>query len=58
MDRVGSIAVTQPRRVAAVTLAKRVAREMNTELGGLVGYKVRFENCSDDRTKIGTILVL
>jgi len=52
LDRVGSIAVTQPRRVAAVTLAKRVAREMNTELGGLVGYKVRFENCSDDRTKI------
>ena len=32
------IGITQPRRVAAVSLAKRVSEELNTELGKLVGY--------------------
>lgn len=36
------IAVTQPRRIAAKSLAERVARETGTELGNLVGYAVRF----------------
>lgn len=36
------IAHTQPRRIAARTIAERVAEELGTELGGLVGYKVRF----------------
>ncbi len=37
-----SIAHTQPRRIAARTIAERVADELGSELGGLVGYKVRF----------------
>jgi len=52
LDRTGAVAVTQPRRVAAVSLAKRVAKEMATDVGGLVGYRVRFEDCSDHRTRI------
>ena len=46
------VAITQPRRVAAVSLAKRVAREMNGEVGGLVGYRVRFEDVSDSGTRL------
>merc|ERR1719312_1213840 len=46
------VAITQPRRVAAVSLAKRVAREMNGEVGGLVGYRVRFQDESDSNTKL------
>lgn len=48
----GMIAVTQPRRVAAVTVAKRVAQEMKCKLGEKVGYKVRFEDCTSPATKI------
>jgi HrpA-like RNA helicase len=41
------IAVTQPRRVAAISLAARVALEQNTQVGARVGYAVRFdERCS------------
>ncbi len=39
------MAVTQPRRVAAITLAARVAEEKNCKLGGDVGYLIRFEVC-------------
>ena len=38
------VAVTQPRRVASVTVASRVAKEMKTRVGEKVGYKIRFEN--------------
>lgn len=38
-----NIVITQPRRVAAITIAQRVAQEKQTQLGQLVGYKVRFE---------------
>ena len=41
------IVVCQPRRVAAISLAKRVAEEMEAEVGGKVGYKVRFEDATD-----------
>lgn len=34
----GVIAVTQPRRVAAITIALRVSAEMNTDVGNIVGY--------------------
>lgn len=46
--RNGLIGCTQPRRVAAVSVAKRVAEEMDSELGGKgkVGYSIRFEDCS------------
>ncbi|CAL2029089.1 unnamed protein product [Caenorhabditis brenneri] len=48
----GSIAVTEPRRVAAVSLANRVAVEMGTDVGGIVGFHVRFENATTHKTKI------
>ncbi|EWC46748.1 hypothetical protein DRE_03993 [Drechslerella stenobrocha 248] len=48
----GCIAITQPRRVAAISLAQRVSSEMGTPLGRQVGYCVRFDNQSDDSTKI------
>jgi len=48
----GKVAVTQPRRVAAVSLAKRVASEMGSEVGERVGYKVRFQEESGPNTQI------
>jgi len=52
LDREGIIGVTQPRRVAAVSLSKRVAYETETELGSLIGYRVRFEDVSSNSTKV------
>jgi ATP-dependent RNA helicase DHX33 len=48
----GLIGCTQPRRVAAIMVAQRVAQEMNTELGNVCGYCVRFEDCTSADTKI------
>lgn len=42
-----AIACTQPRRVAAMSIAKRVSEEMDVELGQHVGYTIRFEDCSN-----------
>ena len=47
--RARSICVTQPRRVAAMTVAKRVAQERGCVLGTTVGYRVRFDDCSHPR---------
>ncbi len=45
----GLIAHTQPRRIAARSVASRIADELNSQLGDIVGYKVRFnEEGSDD----------
>ncbi|KAL7666135.1 RNA helicase [[Candida] zeylanoides] len=44
------VACTQPRRVAAMSVAKRVADELDVELGGEVGYSIRFENKTSPRT--------
>lgn len=44
--------VFQPRRVAAITLSQRVSQEMYTNLGGVVGYTVRFEDVTSERTKL------
>ncbi|XP_041354256.1 ATP-dependent RNA helicase DHX33-like [Gigantopelta aegis] len=52
LNRGAIIAVTQPRRVAAITIAQRVAQEKRSELGGLVGYCVRFEDVTSETTKI------
>ncbi|XP_077982513.1 putative ATP-dependent RNA helicase DHX35 [Glandiceps talaboti] len=41
------VAVTQPRRVAAVTVANRVAEERGAVLGHEVGYAIRFDDCTD-----------
>lgn len=40
----GLVGCTQPRRVAAVSVANRVSEEMGTELGDKVGYAIRFED--------------
>jgi pre-mRNA-splicing factor ATP-dependent RNA helicase DHX16 len=48
----GRVACTQPRRVAAMSVAARVAQEMNVKLGREVGYSIRFEDCSSDQTII------
>ncbi|HET8701675.1 MAG TPA: helicase-related protein, partial [Nitrococcus sp.] len=50
----GMIAHTQPRRIAARSLAARIAAELNTDLGAGVGYKVRFS----DRVRSGTRIKL
>lgn len=44
------IACTQPRRVAAMSIAKRVADEMDVEMGVQVGYTIRFEDCTTQDT--------
>ena len=48
----GIIGCTQPRRVAAMSVAKRVAEEVGCELGQEVGYTIRFEDCTSPATKI------
>lgn len=50
--KIGLIGCTQPRRVAAMSVAKRVAEEMECELGSTVGYAIRFEDCTSKDTKI------
>uniref|UniRef100_A0A8C1U5M8 RNA helicase n=1 Tax=Cyprinus carpio TaxID=7962 RepID=A0A8C1U5M8_CYPCA len=44
------VACTQPRRVAAMSVAQRVADEMDIMLGQEVGYSIRFEDCSSAKT--------
>ncbi|KAL9129090.1 MAG: hypothetical protein Q9217_002362 [Psora testacea] len=46
------VAVTQPRRVAATTVATRVADEMKCKLGEEVGYSIRFEDLTSAKTRI------
>lgn len=55
LDKMPSVrmAVTQPRRVAAITVAQRVCDEINRDkIGGIVGYSVRFEDMSCNRTQV------
>ncbi|GMH34180.1 hypothetical protein BSKO_02014 [Bryopsis sp. KO-2023] len=57
----GAIGITQPRRVAAISAARRVAEETSTSLGTEVGYTVRFDDMSSADTRIkyltdGTLL--
>ncbi|RXZ45889.1 ATP-dependent RNA helicase HrpA, partial [Agromyces binzhouensis] len=47
-----SIAHTQPRRIAARTIAERVSEELGVELGDLVGYQVRFTDRASEATRI------
>ena len=48
----GLLCCTQPRRVAAMSVAKRVSEEMDVKLGEEVGYAIRFEDCTSDKTII------
>ncbi|SFK46901.1 ATP-dependent RNA helicase HrpA [Cellulomonas sp. KH9] len=50
--RAGQIGHTQPRRIAARTVAERIADELNVPLGGVVGYQVRFTDESSDSTLV------
>jgi pre-mRNA-splicing factor ATP-dependent RNA helicase DHX15/PRP43 len=44
------VVCTQPRRVAAMSVAKRVAEEMDVKIGEEVGYSIRFEECTSAKT--------
>lgn len=48
----GRIGCTQPRRVAAMSVAKRVAEEFGCRLGQEVGYTIRFEDCTSPETVV------
>lgn len=48
----GCIGHTQPRRLAARSVANRIAQELNSEIGGVVGYKVRFSDHVSDTTLV------
>eukprot|EP01041_Mallomonas_annulata_P012401 gene12401-26090_t len=48
----GCVVCTQPRRVAAVTIAQRVAEEQHCTVGDEVGYSIRFDDCTSHRTRI------
>ncbi|ASP39707.1 ATP-dependent RNA helicase HrpA [Bacterioplanes sanyensis] len=52
LGQAGRIAHTQPRRLAARSVAARIAEEINTPLGDLVGYQIRFTDNSSDDTRI------
>ena len=52
LGHLGTIGHTQPRRIAARSVADRIAEELQTELGDLVGYKVRFNDQISDNTQI------
>jgi pre-mRNA-splicing factor ATP-dependent RNA helicase DHX15/PRP43 len=45
-----NVSCTQPRRVAAMSVARRVSEEMDCTLGEEVGYSIRFEDCSSAKT--------
>ncbi|KAL7305956.1 hypothetical protein TKK_0001429 [Trichogramma kaykai] len=51
-SRNGMIGCTQPRRIAAMSVAKRVSDEMDSNLGSKVGYAIRFEDCTSKETVI------
>nr|CAB3237847.1 putative pre-mRNA-splicing factor ATP-dependent RNA helicase DHX16 [Phallusia mammillata] len=46
------VGCTQPRRVAAMSVASRVAEELGVKVGAESGYSIRFEDCTSERTKI------
>ncbi len=52
LGRFGRIGHTQPRRLAARSVAQRIADEMQCELGTTVGYQVRFTDQSNDQTRV------
>jgi len=48
----GAVAVTQPRRVAVTSTARRVAEELNVPLGGDVGYQIRYDKNVGDNPRV------
>ncbi|MBQ5998621.1 MAG: ATP-dependent RNA helicase [Treponema sp.] len=51
-DANGMIAVTQPRRIAALSVSEFISKQLGTTYPGLVGYKMRFEDKTNETTKI------
>jgi len=52
-ESIAMVGITQPRRVAAVSLANRVSQELDTKLGREVGYQIRFDNANvSEGTKV------
>lgn len=51
-SKLGKIGCTQPRRLAAMSVAARVSQEMNVILGKEVGYSIRFNDCTSNTTVI------
>ncbi|KAI9489766.1 P-loop containing nucleoside triphosphate hydrolase protein [Zychaea mexicana] len=52
MPEMKKIGVTQPRRIAAITVAKRVSEEQGVRLGATVGYTIRFDDTTSPETKL------
>lgn len=52
LGRKGIIGHTQPRRIAARSVGARIAEELDQQIGGAVGYSVRFDNKTNDKTSI------
>ena len=48
----GKVGCTQPRRVAAMSVAARVSKAMGVKLGHEVGYSIRFEDCTSEKTVV------
>ena len=48
----GRIGVTQPRRIAAMTVARRISEELGEAPGGTVGYQIRFQDTTSEFTRI------
>jgi HrpA-like RNA helicase len=48
----GIVGVTQPRRIAALSVSEFIARQMGSSIPGLVGYKMRFEDQTNQNTRI------
>jgi hypothetical protein len=51
------VGCTQPRRVAAMSVAARVAEEVGVKLGSEIGYSIRFEDCTSEKTVLKCVLV-
>lgn len=52
------VACTQPRRVAAMSVARRVADEMDVQLGQQVGYSIRFEELTSPQTIVKCVFLV
>ena len=52
LGRDGRIGCTQPRRIAALTIARRISTELGTASGTAVGYKIRFSDRTADKTLV------
>ena len=57
-SKYGMIGCTQPRRVAAMSVAKRVSEEMSVDLGDEVGYAIRFEDVTNEVCVLCIVLFL